>query len=68
MSLRVSADETTFRTSGCSVRMFLDESVSVDERNDRMTRTPKIVILGGGFGGLYAAMPLQRELAGSDLA
>lgn len=34
-----------------------------------MTRTPaKIVILGGGFGGLYATMTLQRELAGSDLA
>jgi NADH:ubiquinone reductase (H+-translocating) len=34
-----------------------------------MTRTPaQIVVLGGGFGGLYAAMTLQRELAGSDVA
>ena len=34
-----------------------------------MTRTPaRIVVLGGGFGGLYAAMTLQRELAGSDAA
>ncbi len=34
-----------------------------------MTRKPaKIVVLGGGFGGLYAAMTLQRELAGTDLA
>ncbi|HWR20239.1 MAG TPA: FAD-dependent oxidoreductase, partial [Verrucomicrobiae bacterium] len=34
-----------------------------------MTRTPaKIVILGGGFGGLYAAMTLQRDLAGTNLA
>ncbi|WP_424319731.1 NAD(P)/FAD-dependent oxidoreductase, partial [Candidatus Methylomirabilis sp.] len=67
MSLRVSADETTFRESGFSVLMFLDELV--DERDDRMNRKPaKILILGGGFGGLYAAMTLQRELAGSDLA
>lgn len=34
-----------------------------------MRRTPaQIVVLGGGFGGLYAAMTLQRELAGSDVA
>jgi NADH dehydrogenase len=34
-----------------------------------MTRKPaQIVVLGGGFGGLYAAMTLQRELAGSDAA
>ncbi|MCZ7624501.1 MAG: NAD(P)/FAD-dependent oxidoreductase [Candidatus Methylomirabilis sp.] len=34
-----------------------------------MTRIPaQIVVLGGGFGGLYAAMTLQRELAGSDVA
>ncbi|MDE2181073.1 MAG: NAD(P)/FAD-dependent oxidoreductase [candidate division NC10 bacterium] len=34
-----------------------------------MTRRPaRIVVLGGGFGGLYAAMTLQRELAGSDMA
>lgn len=34
-----------------------------------MNRKPaQIVVLGGGFGGLYAAMTLQRELAGSDLA
>jgi len=34
-----------------------------------VTRRPaQIVVLGGGFGGLYAAMTLQRELAGSDLA
>lgn len=32
-----------------------------------MTCKPaQIVVLGGGFGGLYAAMTLQRELAGSD--
>lgn len=32
-----------------------------------MIRTPaQIVILGGGFGGLYAAMTLQKELAASD--
>ena len=28
----------------------------------------RILIVGGGFGGLYAALTLQRELAGSDLA
>ncbi|MBI2884479.1 MAG: NAD(P)/FAD-dependent oxidoreductase [Candidatus Methylomirabilis oxyfera] len=34
-----------------------------------MTRKPaQIVVLGGGFGGLYAAMTLQRELAGSGAA
>ncbi|WP_337288881.1 FAD-dependent oxidoreductase, partial [Candidatus Methylomirabilis sp.] len=34
-----------------------------------MNRQPaQIVVLGGGFGGLYAAMTLQRELAGSDTA
>lgn len=34
-----------------------------------MPRTPaKVVILGGGFGGLYAALTLQKELAGSELA
>ncbi|MFQ5827654.1 MAG: NAD(P)/FAD-dependent oxidoreductase [Candidatus Methylomirabilia bacterium] len=34
-----------------------------------MRRQPaKVVILGGGFGGLYAALTLQKELAGSELA
>lgn len=34
-----------------------------------MLRKPaQIVILGGGFGGLYAALTLQKELAGSELA
>lgn len=34
-----------------------------------MPRQPaQIVILGGGFGGLYAALTLQKELAGSELA
>ncbi|MFQ5899740.1 MAG: NAD(P)/FAD-dependent oxidoreductase [Candidatus Methylomirabilia bacterium] len=34
-----------------------------------MRRTAaKVVILGGGFGGLYAALTLQKELAGSELA
>lgn len=34
-----------------------------------MPRKPaKIVIVGGGFGGLYAALTLQKELAGSELA
>lgn len=34
-----------------------------------MRREPaKVVILGGGFGGLYAALTLQKELAGSELA
>ncbi len=34
-----------------------------------MSRKPaQIVILGGGFGGLYAALTLQKELAGSELA
>jgi NADH dehydrogenase len=28
----------------------------------------KVVIVGGGFGGLYAALTLQQELLGSDLA
>lgn len=28
----------------------------------------QVVIVGGGFGGLYAALTLQRELLGSDLA
>lgn len=27
----------------------------------------RVVILGGGFGGLYAALTLQKELAGSEL-
>lgn len=32
-------------------------------------RTPaKVVIVGGGFGGLYAALTLQQELLGSELA
>jgi len=34
-----------------------------------IARTPaRVVIVGGGFGGLYAALTLQKELAGSDLA
>lgn len=34
-----------------------------------MIQKPKrIAVLGGGFGGLYAAMTLQKELAGSGLA
>lgn len=34
-----------------------------------MPRKPaKVVILGGGFGGLYAALTLQKELSGSELA
>lgn len=34
-----------------------------------MPRRPaKVIILGGGFGGLYAALTLQKELAGSELA
>jgi NADH dehydrogenase len=34
-----------------------------------MPRKPaKVVILGGGFGGLYAALTLLKELAGSELA
>jgi len=28
----------------------------------------KVVVLGGGFGGRYAALTLHRELAGSELA
>ncbi|MBI4562843.1 MAG: NAD(P)-binding protein, partial [Candidatus Rokubacteria bacterium] len=34
-----------------------------------MPRTSaKVVILGGGFGGLYATLTLQKELAGSEPA
>ncbi len=34
-----------------------------------MRRPPaKVVVVGGGFGGLYAALTLQKELAGSELA
>jgi len=34
-----------------------------------VTRKPaKVLILGGGFGGLYAAITLQRELPGSGTA
>lgn len=34
-----------------------------------MARTPaRVVIVGGGFGGLYTALTLQKEIAGSELA
>lgn len=31
-------------------------------------KSVQVVVLGGGFGGLYAAITLQKELAGSELA
>jgi NADH dehydrogenase len=33
---------------------------------DTMTVKQRILILGGGFGGLYTALGLEKLLAGSD--